>query len=194
MAKIDPKYENPIDNFIVFKICEPLSDDLHRRNITPNMITTVGFASSLLGSYYLYNYKIWKFVLLYTFAYLCDCMDGYMARKYKLETKFGDYYDHVTDVVQMILVLYILWTRYDLLKYKKMVIISSMLLLMYMTTQGCQEILMGNNTSDILGITKNMCSDRIKDYIECIRHFGSGTVIFYVLFLSYYLWDRRQKS
>ena len=65
------------------------------------MITTVGFASSLLGSYYLYNYKIWKFVL-YTFAYLCDCMDGYMARKYKLETKFGDYYDHVTDVVQMI--------------------------------------------------------------------------------------------
>ena len=69
-----------------------------------------------------------------------------------------------------------------------------MLLVMYMTTQGCQEILMGNNTSDILGITKNMCSNRIREYIECIRHFGSGTVIFYVLSLSYYLWDKHMTS
>ena len=36
MAKINPKYENPIDNFIVYETCSPISEYLHENNITPN--------------------------------------------------------------------------------------------------------------------------------------------------------------
>ena len=33
MAKINPKYENPIDNFIVFELCEPISDYLYNESV-----------------------------------------------------------------------------------------------------------------------------------------------------------------
>ena len=193
MAKINPKYENPIDNFIVFELCEPISDYLYNKKITPNMITTVGFISSLLGSYSLYNYKIYHFIPLYLFSYFCDCLDGFMARKYSLETKFGDYYDHITDILQMVLILFILVYRYNAFNNTKIIIFTLILMIIYSITQGCQEILMGSNTSDIIGVTKKMCSNKIKAQIEIIKLFGSGTIIFYILFLSYYLWLKKNQ-
>ena len=188
MAKINPIYENPVDNFIVFELCEPISDFLNNINISPNMITTIGVFSSLLGAYFLYTKKIYLFIFFYLFAYFCDCLDGYIARKYKKETIFGDYYDHITDVIQMILIIFILVYKYNILKYKSITIVTLILIIIYAITQGCQEKLMGNNTSEILGITKKMCPEKIKTNISLFKLFGSGTVIFYVMFLSYYLW------
>jgi len=34
----------------------------------------------------------------YLISYMFDCWDGYYARKYNMESKFGDYYDHVSDM------------------------------------------------------------------------------------------------
>ena len=152
------------------------------------MITTIGVFSSLLGAYFLYTKKIYLFIFFYLFAYFCDCLDGYIARKYKKETIFGDYYDHITDVIQMILIIFILVYKYNILKYKSITIVTLILIIIYAITQGCQEKLMGNNTSEILGITKKMCPEKIKTNISLFKLFGSGTVIFYVMFLSYYLW------
>jgi phosphatidylglycerophosphate synthase len=188
MAKINPKYENPIDNFIVFDLCEPISDYLYNHKITPNIITTIGFISSLLSSYFLYQYKIYIFIPLYLFAYFCDCLDGFIARKYNLETKFGDYYDHITDIFQTIIILFIFIYRYSFFNFRKTVIFTLFLMILFSITQGCQEKLMGKNTSDIIGITKKMCSKNFKRQIDFIRIFGSGTMIFYILFLAYYLW------
>ena len=41
-------------------------------------------------------------------AYICDCIDGYMARSYNMITKFGDWYDHISDAARSILVFYML--------------------------------------------------------------------------------------
>ena len=194
MAKINPKYENPIDNFIVFELCEPISDYLYNQKITPNIITTIGFISSLLSSYFLYKYKIYIFIPLYLFAYFCDCLDGFMARKYNLETKFGDYYDHITDIFQTVIVLFIFIYRYSFLNFRKTVIFTLFLMILFSITQGCQEKLMGKNTSDIIGITKKMCSKSFKRQIDFIRVFGSGTMIFYILFLAYYLWVKNHHN
>lgn len=193
MAKINPKYENPIDNFIVFELCEPISDYLYNQKITPNIITTIGFISSLLSSYFLYQYKIYIFIPLYLFAYFCDCLDGFMARKYNLETKFGDYYDHITDIFQTVIVLFIFIYRYSFLNFRKTVIFTLFLMILFSITQGCQEKLMGKNTSDIIGVTKKMCSKNFKRQIDFIRVFGSGTIIFYILFLAYYLWVKKSQ-
>lgn len=193
MAKINPTYENPIDNFIVFELCSPISEYLHNKNITPNIITTVGLFSSLTSAYFLYNYKIYLFMVFYSLAYFCDCLDGYMARKYNQETSFGDYYDHITDIIQMGIILFIIVTRYNFIENRIIFIITLILLLIFATTQGCQEILMGNNTSEILGVTKKMCPNRFKKKISLLKLFGSGTVIFYVMFLCYYLWLKHRK-
>lgn len=188
MAKINPVYENPIDNFIVFELCEPISNFLNSINITPNIITTFGVISSLIGAYFLYKYKIYPFIFFYLFAYFCDCLDGYMARKYNKQTKFGDYYDHITDIIQMGLIIIILIYRYNIFEYKSISIVTLIIIIIFAITQGCQEKLMGNNTSEILGITKKMCPEKFKKNISLFKIFGSGTIILYVMFLSYYLW------
>tara|TARA_Y100000991_G_C21949145_1_gene338900 strand:- start:943 stop:1524 length:582 start_codon:yes stop_codon:yes gene_type:complete len=193
MAKINPKHENPIDNFIVFETCSPISEYLNKNHITPNMITTVGLISSLGGAYFLYNYKIYAFIILYLIAYFCDCLDGYMARKYNLQTIFGDYYDHITDIIQMGLIFFIIIYRYDVFKHQTLCIITLILMIIFAITQGCQEKLMGNNTSEILGITKKMCGNNFKKNISFLKLFGSGTFIFYVMFLCYYLWLKHEK-
>ena len=66
-------------------------------------------------------------------------------------------------------------------------------MIIFAITQGCQEKLMGNNTSEILGITKQMCRNNLKKNISFLKLFGSGTVIFYVMFLCYYLWLKHEK-
>ena len=130
---------------------------------------------------------------MYLFAYFCDCLDGFMARKYNLETKFGDYYDHITDIFQTVIVLFIFIYRYSFLNFRKTVIFTLFLMILFSITQGCQEKLMGKNTSDIIGVTKKMCSKNFKRQIDFIRVFGSGTIIFYILFLAYYLWVKKSQ-
>ena len=188
MAKINPLYENPIDNFIVFEFCEPVSNFLNTMNVSPNMITTIGVLSSLLCAYFLYTKKIYFFIIFYIFAYYCDCLDGYMARKYNKQTVFGDYYDHMTDIIQMCAVFVILIYKYNFLEHRNIFIVTLLLFIIFAITQGCQEKLMGHNTSEILGITKKMCPGKFKQNISIFKLIGSGTIIFYVMFLSYYLW------
>lgn len=191
MSKINPDYENPIDNMIVNYICQPISSFIHKLKITPNQITTIGLLSSLYGSYHLYYYNIKLFIIFYLFAYVCDCLDGFIARKYNQFSKFGDYYDHITDILQMCLVIWILIYKYNLIKYPKIIILSLIILIIFSITQGCQEILMGNNSSVIIGITKKMCSHKIIKKISFLRYFGSATIILYVMGIAYYLWSQK---
>lgn len=66
-------------------------------NATPNHLTTGGFISSLSSIYFLFNRnKIGTIIFIIIRAYF-DFADGLMARKYKMTSKFGDYYDHIVD-------------------------------------------------------------------------------------------------
>jgi hypothetical protein len=62
---------------------------------TPNGITTLSLIFGIASAYYLYKGKIYMFALLYTISYFFDVMDGHFARKYKMVSKGGDYYDNV---------------------------------------------------------------------------------------------------
>ena len=194
-AKMEKKYENPIDNFFVHNLCEPVSDTLNKLNITPNIITTIGFISSLLGSYFLYNFNIYYFMLLYTFAYYCDCLDGYMARKYNKSTKFGDYYDHFTDITQIIIFVYVILKKYNITKYPAIIMVSIFMFLMLLITQGCQEKIMNTkNNSDILSSYKNLCPDSFKKQIKFLRIFGAATTNFFFMGVAYYVWAVKMKK
>ena len=193
-AKIAKKYENPIDNFIVHELCEPVSETLHNNSITPNIITITGFIFAIFGFIGLYNYKIYHFMIFNVLAYYCDCLDGYMARKYKKATKFGDYLDHITDLLQVLAIIYIFIMRYNIIKFPKVIGISLIILTLFFVAQGCQEKLMKKeNTSEALSIFKTMCKKSMKNYINILRFFGAGTAQLYVLIVSYYLWSNMKK-
>jgi phosphatidylglycerophosphate synthase len=192
--KIEKQYENPIDNFILDYICEPLSDKFHKWQMNPNSITIIGFLFSLISFWFLYNYKIHYFIMFHILAYVCDCLDGYIARKYNETSKFGDFFDHITDLIQNIIFLYLIINVYDFLKYKRLVYLTVGLLIGMFITQGCQEkIMKSENSSIILGCFKTMCFKPFSNNIKILRFLGAGTFQLYIIIISYYLWKQKVK-
>ena len=105
--KIDDKYECPFDIYLL-KFIDTHLDMYYNIGLTPNMITTLGIIFGLLSMYNIFksNYKLASFLLL--IAYYFDCVDGKLARKYNLQTKIGDYYDHFGDVFKIVIIIYAL--------------------------------------------------------------------------------------
>ena len=50
----------------------------------------------------------WIALILYAFAGLSDFLDGYLARKYNIETNFGKFFDPIADKILVISVIFIL--------------------------------------------------------------------------------------
>ena len=92
---------------------------LHTLGFTPNMLTTVGNILRAISVYYLYKNQKNKFAVFYMLGYFFDCLDGHYARTYGMETTFGDYYDHISDSVFYLIVMYYLVTK--MLKSKNVV-------------------------------------------------------------------------
>lgn len=97
--KIPLEYEDPIDN-IFYKWSDQLCPFFKKYNFTPNMITTLGLFSTLFMIYLIVNQQCQFATLFYIIAYFFDCMDGCFARKYKMTSKYGDYYEHIVDWIR----------------------------------------------------------------------------------------------
>jgi hypothetical protein len=120
-------------------------------------------------------------------------MDGHFARKYKMVTKFGDYYDHFADIVKIILILYVL---YNIDSKKFFIIIPFIILFIFLTFVhlGCQELYYDSIESDTLSTFKNLCPVYNKDdktsivnILGITRYVGCGTfTICLMLAIIYY--------
>ena len=66
-------------------------------NATPNHLTTCGLISSLSSIYFLFNRNTTGTIISIIIRAYFDFADGLMARKYKMTSKFGDYYDHIVE-------------------------------------------------------------------------------------------------
>ena len=109
MRKIPEEYENPIDNvFYIFVII--LAPFLNKLGITPNMVTTAGNIFFIIALYFIYKQQnLILCIILILLSYYSDCLDGYIARKYNMTTIIGDYYDHISDNVRLLILFYILY-------------------------------------------------------------------------------------
>ncbi len=99
-------YLHPLDeiektsylNRLLFFVIVKLVPIFYYLNLTPNLVTTI----SLYFCYYSYYYltKNLSLHLIYYWCYvILDYCDGFMARKYNMVTKFGDFFDHFRDDV-----------------------------------------------------------------------------------------------
>jgi phosphatidylglycerophosphate synthase len=108
MRKITCNCENPLDNILI-NISDYMCPYAKKYGFTPNILTTVSLIFCGIAALLLLNSFYYLAAFMYLISYYFDCMDGHFARKYKMVTKFGDYYDHFADTIKVILILYILY-------------------------------------------------------------------------------------
>ncbi len=186
--KISSNYENPIDN-ILLNITVKLNPVYRYLNFTPNILTTFSLVITLVGLYiYTKNYIILG-PILYFIGYYFDCADGNYARKYNMQTTFGDYYDHIADVFKIVVLIYIIYKSN--IKNSTKIFIFIVLLLLIILTQihlGCQEKIYNNSyESYTLSMLKPLCYD--ESNIIYIRYFGTGTLYFIIMLILIFLKD-----
>ena len=181
--KINRNYDNPIDNLLL-DMAIPMNTFLYTLKFTPNMLTTISLLLSLLGSYSIF-YKYYKIgALLLFIGYFFDCADGNFARKYNMVSKYGDYYDHISDSFKII-ILYVIILCSNLKFNNKVIfiIVNIVFIILSIIHLGCQEKIYNKNNSksSTLDITKYLCIN--KDNIKYTRYFGCGT--FFVVMCLY---------
>ena len=138
MRKISREKDNFIDNIFI-DISELLCPVFKYFNFTPNMITGINIIFSILCLYYLYieEYKLGVLFLILT--YLFDALDGFYARKYKMETYFGDLLDHYTDYIFYVGLYYLLLFKIPFKNNKIFLVILLILSYISIMHLGCTE-------------------------------------------------------
>jgi phosphatidylglycerophosphate synthase len=127
MRKVHEDCENPIDHFLlhVAEIVCPFFRSIHA---TPNMLTTMSNIFAGICVYMILNGHKWYAFIMFWMAYFFDCLDGHYARKYKMVTIFGDYYDHISDIFKIVIILIALYLKYPSLFMKYTPILAIVLI------------------------------------------------------------------
>lgn len=85
------------------KLFEPIAKKVVKIGISANLITSLSFLSGLTAVYFLFV-NHWLFVTFIILHLLLDGFDGVVAR-ITTQTRFGDYFDHISDQIVGVLLL-----------------------------------------------------------------------------------------
>lgn len=190
MRKLTSDLENPIDN-IIYIFVELAAPYAHKMGLTPNMITTLSILCSIISIYYLYQYLFLISIAFYILSYFFDCLDGYVARKYNMVTKFGDIYDHVSDIVSFLAHISILY----LINSQLFIMFLPIILFFIIGAQihlAFQELYYNkpnesitlNLLTNVFVYDKNMSKPDIQNILKYTRYFGLGTLQFAIVCIT----------
>jgi len=169
--KVGENNESIFNNIIysIVKIIVPLLREL---NLSPNDLTTISIFFAYL-SYRRLLEKDLMCIFYYTIYMILDYADGYMARMYKLQSSFGDVYDHLRDTIFHIFLANIFY------KDKKLFVLFIISVILSLNSFGCQEVIheaeCEDNYNDTIGWLKPLCKDNpsLTKFNEIL---GSGIV------------------
>ena len=110
----------------------------HNIKFNPNMLTTLGLICSILFVYFLWKRNLFLSLLFLFLRQYFDYADGLMARKYNQTTKFGDFYDHLSDTLffSIPLIILLIFTTKKPILYLIIIIPAMLLAIMSL---GCSE-------------------------------------------------------
>lgn len=179
MRKIPKNLENPIDNYLL-DMCEYVSPTFYKFGFTPNLITTLSNITTIFVVLLLLQAQYTWAAFLVLVAYFFDCLDGHVARKYNMTSDFGDYYDHISDAIKCIGVIY---TMYYIDSKKLLMVLPFLILsfILMMIHIGCQEQYYDSDESKSLSMTKKLCpidindKNTIENRLYYTKYFGAGT-------------------
>ena len=183
MYKFKKEFENPID-IILSEMTLKTLPFFYNIGFTPNYLTTISLITGLLTSYLFYKKYFILSSLCFLISYCFDIMDGMFARKYKMTSKFGDYYDHFSDIIKSI-ILTLIFIKYNTLSNKMFnisMIITILLFFMMLLFFGCQEKLM-KSKDNLLTSLNNLCINNLENKINILKYMGNGTIILWICIL-----------
>lgn len=194
-GKIHESLEDPVSQTL-YDISEVVSPTLYAMGVTPNMITATRLLFVFSAAIYFFPNRYYRTTsILFFLAYFGDCLDGHMARKYDMDTEFGDYFDHLADAVSLFLTLYII-SVYIHPEFDWLVIVLVLLTVLSLVQIGCEERYLqimgiGKDSDTLSGITglcpKSAISDtELEDLMEYSRLVGIGVTF---LILVIIMWN-----
>jgi phosphatidylglycerophosphate synthase len=182
--KLHPVQENPID-ILLAKLANGMKKNFHTIHFTPNHITTLSLIFGLMSVFLLYKDKYILSVVFFIISYFFDVLDGIYARTYNMVTKFGDYYDHLTDLLTTLLyvsmIIYKCKNRIKLIPFLIILLFFVMGLSIHI---GCQENVYNSSESETLAIFKKFCNNKPEQKIKYTRFFGCGTIILVICIIA----------
>lgn len=197
IGKIHHSLEDPVSN-ILYYISDKIAPILKYIDHTPNQVTTMRFSLLLIAVLYCIPHKMYRVgATLYMLSYFGDCLDGLYSRKYDMVSNFGDYYDHIADIISMIITMYILYNTVDD-SHQWVIHLIVIMLFLSMLQIGCQERyidmmnLSSGYTSPSISTSTYMCPksivpDNDVEYLmEYTRLFGVGSV---QLIITIVMWN-----
>jgi phosphatidylglycerophosphate synthase len=178
--KLLDEHECPLD-IQLFKLINMQLDLFYNIGFTPNAVTTLSLIFGLFSAQQILvrNYKI--AALLFFLAYYLDCVDGKLARKYNMVSKFGDVYDHVSDIVKVITVIWaLIMSNKKKTTSKQWIFLILLFLLCFMQCihLGYQEVIYNKHeeTSTLNVLRKIVKNDKTpEETIRFTKYFGCGT-------------------
>lgn len=193
--KIPVKEHGFVDQLVLTHLTHPVIDFAKKKNYTPNHLTTCSFIFQGLSVIFLcYDFRN-IFTIFYLIGYYFDNIDGPMARKYNMVTEFGDWYDHVTDIVCFSSTNYILVFQYNLLSYSLLCMFYLAQLMGMFMYIGCQEQLYNkylkdeqqiSQTSQTLYLTTYLISDP-KKQIKYLKPFCITNTVIFISLLPHFI-------
>lgn len=186
MSKIENKFNNPID--VAFeKIYSPLMPNLHSIGITPNILTTVSLVTGLYAAKFIWDGRPKEGAVMFLISYMFDCMDGHMARRYKMESHFGDWYDHITDWITLGLGMFALFKRNNYNEHVLFVLAVVFVFLLVNTLKwfGCQEQMYDNEIGKSIAMFKQLCKNPEVELVQR-KYMGTGTLMVFVFLMIYF--------
>ena len=187
MRKINRDKDDMFDNIFI-DISSLLAPLFKKVNFTPNMISYINICFSILCIYYLYFHNYTYAVIYLLLTYLFDSLDGFYARKYKMETYFGDLLDHYTDYIFYIGLYYLLLFKIPFKNKTNILFILIVLSFTSILHLGCTEHynLASSKVNTQLNQLKKFCPN--KKYIHYTKHFGPGSsILFIIIALLFYI-------
>jgi phosphatidylglycerophosphate synthase len=187
--KIPEEYENPVD-VVLLKLVDKQLDFYKSLCLTPNMLTTFSLVSGLYSAFFIYKGQFIIASVLYMVSYYFDCADGKFARKFNMTSKFGDYYDHISDVIKLIFIVYALYCTNP--KYfSNVIVIAPLLLLLLCIQMGYQEVIYDKDDSDSISVIKKLVEkdNNPERTIKYTKYFGSGSINL-IIAIIIFLWQK----
>ena len=196
MRKLPPEYENPVDAILVNHI-DSIQTYFFKLGFTPNMLTTISLICNLISMYFfVHNEKYYTFmsVVFFGLSYYFDCFDGHFARTYKMTTKFGDLYDHISDAVKNILFLVLIYIYFKS-DFTFAFVYNFIFLFLGAIHLGCQETYY-NKPVYTLDRLKLLCPCKyfninIDKCLRITKYIGIGTYQLLFAFLIIYIKNKK---
>ena len=187
MRKVNKEHDNPVES-IILDMGDKIIPFFKNTGHTPNMLTTYSFILGLVSVYFLYNNQLFKFSLCFFISFVFDCWDGHMARKYNMTSKFGDLYDHISDIIVGLSIFYVSYTKYKhKITLNIVLLVSIMTYLMHKHIACYQQYYINSNKSESETIDYFTILCNNKEDILWTKYFGTGTYVLFGIALIYYI-------